>query len=76
MQQQISGYDALLAGIQDQFKYSESLIKVDTQLMQTGDLKIADLVLAINSYFAVKNLLTQNIISQLHLINQLNYWSK
>ncbi|MFD2865216.1 TolC family protein [Mucilaginibacter antarcticus] len=76
LQQQISGYDALLAGIQDQFKYSESLIKVDTQLMQTGDLKIADLVLAINSYFAVKNLLTQNIISQLHLINQLNYWSK
>jgi outer membrane protein TolC len=76
LKQQISGFDTLLAEIKDQFKYSESLIKVDTQLMQTGDLRIADLVLAINGYLAVKNQLTQNVISQLQLINQLNYWNK
>jgi len=76
LQQQINGYDALLNDIENQFKYSESLIKVDTKLMQTGDLRIADLIIAVNNYFAVKNLLTQNTISQLQLINQLNYWSK
>jgi outer membrane protein TolC len=76
LRQQIAGFDTLLAEIKDQFKYSESLIKVDTQLMQTGDLRIADLVLAINGYLSVKNLLTQNVISQLQLINQLNYWNK
>nr|WP_294793982.1 TolC family protein [uncultured Mucilaginibacter sp.] len=76
LQQQINSYDSLLNDIQDQFKYSESLIKVDTKLMQTGDLRIADLILAVNNYFAVKNLLTQNTISQLQLINQLNYWNK
>jgi outer membrane protein TolC len=76
LQEQIKGYDQLLEDIRGQFKYAESLIKVDTQLMQTGDLKISDLILAINSYLSTKNLLTTNIIAQLQLINQLNYWNK
>jgi len=76
LREQISGYDSLLADIRSQFKYSESLIKVDMQQMQTGDLKIADLILAINNYLTVRNLLTTNTISQLQLVNQLNYWNK
>ncbi|MXV51962.1 TolC family protein [Pedobacter sp. HMF7647] len=76
LNQQISDYDQLIGQINDQFKYSESLIKVDTKLLQTGDLKIADLILAINNYLSVRNLLTQNTISRLQLINQLNYWSR
>ncbi|RFZ95586.1 TolC family protein [Mucilaginibacter conchicola] len=76
LKDQIKGYDQLLADIKSQFKYSESLIKVDTKLMQTGDLKIADLILAINNYLSTKNLLTTNLIAQLQLINQLNYWNK
>jgi outer membrane protein TolC len=76
LNQQISEYDKLIAEINDQFKYSESLIKVDTQLLQTGDLKIADLILAVNNYLTIKNLLTQNTVSRLQLINQLNYWSR
>jgi outer membrane protein TolC len=76
LNQQISEYDKLIAEINDQFKFSESLIKVDTKLLQTGDLKIADLILAVNNYLTIKNLLTQNTISRLQLINQLNYWSR
>jgi outer membrane protein TolC len=76
LNQQIAENDALLTQVTDQMKYVESLIKVDTQLMQTGDLKIADLILAINNYLSVKNLFTQTTISGLQLINQLNYWNK
>jgi outer membrane protein TolC len=76
LNQQISEYDKLITEINDQFKYSESLIKVDTKLLQTGDLKIADLILAINNYLTIKNLLTQNTINRLQLINQLNYWNR
>jgi outer membrane protein TolC len=76
LNQQIAENDALLTQVTDQMKYIESLIKVDTQLMQTGDLKIADLILAINTYLSVKNLFTQTTISGLQLINQLNYWNK
>jgi outer membrane protein TolC len=74
--QQIGTYDKLIIEIKDQFKYSESLIKVDTKLLQTGDLKIADLILALNNYLTIKSLLSQNIISRLQLINELNYWSR
>lgn len=74
--QQIGSYDKLIAEIKEQFKYSESLIKVDTKLLQTGDLKIADLILALNNYLTIKSLLSQNIISRLQLINELNYWSR
>jgi outer membrane protein TolC len=76
LNQQISSYDKQILEIKDQFKYSESLIKVDTKLLQTGDLKIADLILALNNYLTIKSLLSQNIISRLQLINELNYWSR
>jgi len=76
LNQQIRENENLTIKINDQIRYSESLIKVDTQLLQTGDLKIADLILAVNNYLTVKNLLTQTTISRLQLINQLNYWNK
>jgi outer membrane protein TolC len=76
LNQQLAENDALLTQVTEQMKYIESLIKVDTQLMQTGDLKIADLILAINNYLSVKNLFTQTTIPGLQLVNQLNYWNK
>lgn len=76
LNQQISDNTLLEQQIKDQFKYSESLIKVDAQLLQTGDVRMADLIIAINNYMTVKNLLTQTNISKLQLINQLNYWNK
>jgi outer membrane protein TolC len=76
LNQQISESDKILDKVNEQIKYTESLIKVDTQLLQTGDLRIADLILAVNNYLTAKNLLTQTTISRLQLINQLNYWNK
>jgi outer membrane protein TolC len=76
LNQQITENETLITQIKDQTKYTESLIKIDMQLMQTGDLHISDLVLAINNYLTIKNLMTQTIISRLQLINQLNYWNK
>jgi len=76
LNQQIDENDKLMPQIDDQIKYSEGLIKVDTQLLETGDVKIADLILAINNYLTVRNLKTQTIISKLQLINQLNYWNR
>ncbi len=76
LNQQINDNTLLEQQIKDQFKYSESLIKVDTKLLETGDIRMADLIIAINNYLSVKNLLTQTNISKLQLINQLNYWNK
>ena len=74
--QQINENSMLIDQIKDETKYTESLIKVDTQLLQTGDVKIADLILAVNNYLTIKNLMTQTVITKLQLINQLNYWNK
>jgi outer membrane protein TolC len=76
LNQQIDETEKLFSQINEQIKYSETLIKVDTHLLQTGDLKISDLILAINNYLTIKNLLTQTTINRLQLINQLNYWNK
>ena len=76
LNQQINESDNLLNQIDDQLKYSETLIKVDTRLLETGDLRIADLVLAINNYLTIKNLKTTTSVNKLQLINQLNYWNK
>jgi len=74
--QQIVENEKLIVQIKDQMRYTESLIKVDTELMRTGDLKISDLIIAINNYLAVKNLFTQTTISRLQLINQFNYYNR
>jgi outer membrane protein TolC len=76
LKQQINENENLIKQIDEQLKYSESLIKVDTQLLQTGDLRIADLILAVNNYLTVKNLRATTNITKLQLINQLNYWNK
>ncbi|HEY8780103.1 MAG TPA: TolC family protein [Mucilaginibacter sp.] len=76
IKQQINENENLLNQIDDQIKYSDSLIKVDSRLLQTGDVKIADLILAINNYLIVKNLRTTTFINRLQLINQLNYWNR
>ncbi|WP_295796504.1 TolC family protein [Mucilaginibacter sp.] len=76
LKQQIKDTETLLQQIDEQIKYSEGLIKVDTKLLQTGDLRIADLILAISNYFTVKNLRATTNINKLQLINQLNYWNR
>jgi hypothetical protein len=45
-------------------------------LLETGDARIADLVIALNNYLTAKNLLTQNTVSRLQIINQINYWNR
>jgi outer membrane protein TolC len=76
LKQQLSATDALIEDINSQIKYAEGLINVNGKLLQTGDTKIADYVIAINNYLTAKNLLTQNSISRMQIINQLNYWNR
>ena len=74
--QQISENENLIGQVDEQIKYSESLIKVDTKLLETGDVRIADLILAVNNYLTIKNLRTTTNIAKLQLVNQLNYWNR
>ncbi|MHA4895344.1 TolC family protein [Pedobacter sp. PWIIR3] len=76
LKQQISATDATFQQINDQIKLTKGLIDVDAKLLRTGDVKIADFVIAINNYLAAQNLYRQTNINRLKLISQLNYWNR
>lgn len=76
LQQQLKTTDALIQDITDQIKYSKGLIDVNEKLLQTGDAKISDFVIAINNYLNARTLLTQNRVNRLQIITQINYWNR
>jgi outer membrane protein TolC len=71
---QLRGIDGLVEKIKKQITYSKTLIEANNKLLQTGDIRMTDYVTAINTYLNAKNQLTQNYISRLKIISQLNYW--
>jgi len=74
--QQLKATEELIGQINDQVRYSEALIEANGKLLGTGDAKIADYILALSNYLNAKNLLTQNNITRLQIINQINYWNR
>ena len=74
--QQLEATAVLIEEISSQIKYAEGLIDVNKKLLQTGDVKIADLVIAINNYLTAKSLLAQNRVNRMQIINQINYWNR
>lgn len=76
LMQQLSATNRLIDQINKQIKYTETLITVNEKLLATGDIRLTDFILSLNNYFTAKNLVTQNYISRLKIINQLNYWSR
>ncbi len=74
--QQLQNTESLRSSIEEQITYTQGLIEVNGKLLQTGDARIPDFVIAINNYLTAKNLLTQNQIGRLQIINQLNYWNR
>ena len=76
LNQQLKATEALIGQIDEQVRYSQALIDVNAKLLSTGDARIADYIIALSNYLNVKNLLTQNGITRLQIINQINYWNR
>ena len=76
LQQQLQAIDALMSPINKQINYIRTLIDAYGKLLQTGDIKMTDYVLALNNYITARNLVVQNLVSRYQIINQLNYWNK
>jgi hypothetical protein len=76
LNQQLHASDLLVKTINEQIKYVNTLITANAKLLETGDIKIADYVLAITNYINARNVLNQNYISRLRIVNQINYWNR
>ena len=73
---QLTAIEELITDINNQLKYIQALIDADLKLFGSGEMKITDYILTLNNYINAKNLITQNKISHLQIINQLNYWNR
>ncbi|HEY4208477.1 MAG TPA: TolC family protein [Puia sp.] len=74
LKQQLRATEGLIEQIGGQIKYARTLIDVNAKLLESGDVRITDLVLAVNTYLNARNLLNQNHISRLQILNQIRYW--
>ncbi len=76
LKQQLLLTQQLIDQTDTQIKYAEGLIKAQQQQLITGDVRIADYIIAIGNYLNAKNIVTQNNINKLQIINQINYWNR
>ena len=76
LKQQLLLTEQLIEQTGTQIKYAEGLIKAQRQQLVTGDVRIADYVIAIGNYLNAKNSITLNTINKLQIINQINYWNR
>ncbi len=76
LMQQLNSTGKLIELINKQINYTETLITVNEKLLATGDIRLTDFILTLNNYFNAKNLVTQNYVSRLKIMNQLNYWGR
>ena len=76
LSQQLQITNQIIAETNEQLKYIHTLIDANQKLLITGDVRIADYIIAINNYLTAENNVTQNIIKQFQIITQINYWNK
>jgi outer membrane protein TolC len=76
LMQQLRSTEKLINDINQQIRYTDTLITVNEKLLGTGDIRVTDFILSLTNYFNARYLVTQNYIDRLKIINQLNYWNR
>lgn len=76
LSQQLLSTQQLIHQTETQIRYTEALMEANRKLLETGDARMPDYILAIGNYLTAKNIITQNTINQLQIINQINYWNR
>jgi hypothetical protein len=76
LSQQLQTTNQVINETNDQLKFVRTLLDANKKLLITGDVNIANYIIAIGNYLNTQNTITQNIIKQFQIITQINYWSK
>ena len=75
-QQKLNQYTAIEKLLKSQLILTNALIDSYRKLLLTGDVQITDYVIAIANLITINTTISQNNISKLQTINEINYWSK
>lgn len=73
--QQLAQTEQLINQASDQIKYSQILLEANGKLLRSGDVRMADYLLALNNYRSAHYLASRQRITRLQIINELNYWN-
>ncbi|MBV9963861.1 MAG: TolC family protein [Parafilimonas sp.] len=76
LSQQLQTTNQIISETNEQLKYVHTLIDANRKLLITGDVRIADYIIAISNFLNSENTITQNVIKQFQIITQINYWNK
>ena len=74
--QQLHSTQKIIDDANNQIRYTEILIEANRKLLESGDVRMLDYILAIGNHLTAKNIVTQNNINQLQIINEINYWNR
>ena len=74
--QQLQTTNQIINETNEQLKYVHALLDANRKLLVTGDVRIADYIIAISNYLNAQNTITENVIKQFQIITQINYWNK
>ena len=74
--QQLQTTNQIINETNEQLKYVHTLMDANRKLLITGDVRIADYIIAISNYLNTQNTITKNIINQYKLITQINNSNK
>ncbi len=73
LNQQLTETEKLVAEALEQLKLSEGLLKANSKLLETGDARIFDYMLALRNYISAQASVQQIITNRMLLINQINF---
>lgn len=73
---QLQSTEQLFQKIEKQMAYTRTLIEAYGKLLQTGDVKITDLITAITNFLNAQNSFRQILISRLRIRSQINYYNQ
>ena len=73
---QLQSTALLFPKIKKQVDYTRTLIEAYGKLLQTGDVKITDVITAISNFLAAQNSFRQNLVSRLRIQSQINYYNQ
>ena len=76
LNQRLNQYNVLEKQLRSQLIITDALIDAYKKLLLTGDVQITDYVIAIGNLINTNTTISQNNISKLQTINEINYWSK
>jgi len=74
--QQLWENKQLAADISRQLTYARTLIDTYHKMLETGDMRMSDYIIAISNYLTAKNMMVENNVAKYQIINELNYWNR